>query len=52
MLTKDAPEMTAMYTLLVRFVVGTQPPQILEDLMTIAIPVYGDQPFAAEITRS
>jgi hypothetical protein len=51
MLTKDAPEVTALYTLLVRFVVGTQPPQILEDLMTIAIPVYGEQPFDAETTR-
>jgi ERCC4-related helicase len=51
MLTKDAPEVTALYTLLVRFVVGTQPPQILEDLMTVAIPVYGDQPFDAETTR-
>jgi hypothetical protein len=51
MLTKDAPEVTALYTLLVRFVVGTQPPQILEDLMTIAIPVYGDQPLDAEKTR-
>lgn len=52
MLTKDAPEVTALYTLLVRFVVGTQPPQILEDLMTVALPVYGEQPFDAEITRN
>lgn len=50
MLTRDALEVTALYTLLVRFVTGTQPPQILEDLLTVAIPVYGEQPFDAETT--
>ena len=49
-LTKDAPEVTALYTLLVRFVTGTKPPQILEDLLTLALPVYGDQPFDNETT--
>lgn len=48
MLTQGAPEVTALYTLLVRYVVGTQPPQILEDLQTIAIPVYGEKPLEAD----
>lgn len=43
-LSKEIAEMTALYTLLVRFTTRTQPPQILEDLLTVAIPVYGDQP--------
>lgn len=44
----DVEEMTAVYALLVRFVTGTQPPQILEDLVTLALPVYGEEPFEPE----
>jgi len=52
MLTMDTPEMAALYTLLVRFTTSTQPPQILEDLLTVAIPLYGDKPMTEEETRS
>jgi superfamily II DNA or RNA helicase len=45
MLTKDVQETTALYTLLVRYTTRTQPPQILEDLVTVALPVYGEQVF-------
>ena len=41
-LTRDAPEMTALYTLLARFTTKTNPPQILEDLVSLALPVYGE----------
>jgi superfamily II DNA or RNA helicase len=44
----DVEEMTAVYALLVRFVTGTQPSQILEDLVTVALPVYGEEPFDPE----
>jgi hypothetical protein len=46
-LTGDVEEMTALYTLLVRYVTKGQPPQILEDLLTVALPVYADQPLSA-----
>jgi hypothetical protein len=42
-LTREVGEMTALYTLLVRYTTQTQPPQILEDLLTTAIPLYGSQ---------
>jgi SNF2 family DNA or RNA helicase len=43
MLARDVPEMTALYTLLARFTTATNPPQILEDLVSLAVPVYGDE---------
>lgn len=52
MLTKDAAEMTALYTLLVRFTTNTQPAQILEDLLTVAAPLYSEEPVnEQEVTR-
>ncbi|MBW6465442.1 MAG: DEAD/DEAH box helicase [Brevefilum sp.] len=50
MLTRDVKETTAVLTLLVRFVTDTEPIQIFEDLVTLAIPAYGDQPLPAEDT--
>ena len=51
LLTKDAQEMTALYTLLVRFTTQTQPPQIIEDLLTIAVPLYGEGSLPETETR-
>jgi len=44
MLTKDVQETTAVLTLLVRFVTETTPIQIFEDLVTLAIPAYEEEP--------
>ena len=42
--TPDVDEMTALYHVLVRFVTGGERPQILEDLLAIALPLYGEKP--------
>ena len=47
----DVEEMTALYSLLVRFVTGTQPPQILEDLITVGLPVYGGETLDPETAK-
>jgi superfamily II DNA or RNA helicase len=46
----DVPEMTALYSLLVRYVTRTQPVQILEDIHTVGVPLYGDHRLPAEET--
>jgi superfamily II DNA or RNA helicase len=51
LLTPDVAEMTALYTLLVRFTTETHPPQIMEDLLTVAVPLYNDQPLDENIAR-
>lgn len=43
LLTREVAEMTALYTLLVRYTTATRPPKILEDLLSVAIPVYEDE---------
>lgn len=45
MLTNDVKEMTAVLTLLVRFVTDTTPVQIFEDLVTLALPVYSEKKY-------
>lgn len=47
----DVAEVTALYTVLVRFATGSQPPQILEDLLTVALPVYGDAALTPAATQ-
>lgn len=42
MLTKDVQKTTTVITLLVRFVTETTPIQIFEDLITLALPAYGE----------
>jgi hypothetical protein len=42
LLTGEVSEMTALYTLLVRYTTATNPPQILEDLLTLAAPLYSE----------
>ena len=40
----DVSEMTVLYHVLVRFTTDGERPQILEDLATIALPLYGEDP--------
>lgn len=47
----DVEEMTSLYALLVRYVTQTDPPQILEDIVTVGLPVYGQDPLPADQTK-
>lgn len=49
--TPDAEEMTALFHLLARYVVHTEPTSIVEELLPVAIPVYGGEPLDAGATR-
>jgi len=42
LVTPDVAEVTALFHLLARFVVHTQPTSIIEELLPAAIPVYGE----------
>ncbi len=44
--TPDVDEVTAIFTVLARYVVHTDPTSILEELLPVALPVYSDQPSA------
>jgi len=44
--TPDVEEVTALFHLLARYVVNTDPVSIVEELLPVAVPVYGDQPLA------
>jgi superfamily II DNA or RNA helicase len=48
--TRDVAEVTALFHLLARYVVNTQPASIVEELLPVAIPVYGGGPLDAELT--
>jgi ERCC4-related helicase len=48
MYTKAVTEMTALYTLLIRFTTAGDPPQIVEDLISIAAPVYSNKAISPE----
>ena len=39
--TPDVEEMTALFHLLARYVVNTEPTSIVEELLPVAVPVYG-----------
>jgi hypothetical protein len=49
--TPDANEVTALFHLLVRYVVNTEPTSIVEELLPVAVPVYSGEPLDAEETR-
>ncbi|MBN1978380.1 MAG: DEAD/DEAH box helicase [Anaerolineae bacterium] len=49
--TPDVDEVTALFHLLARYVVNTAPVSIVEELLPVAAPVYGDNPLPAEATR-
>jgi hypothetical protein len=44
-------EVTALFHLLARYVVNTGPVSIVEELLPVAVPVYGGAPLPAETTR-
>jgi superfamily II DNA or RNA helicase len=44
MVTPDVKEVTALFQLLVRYVVNTDPTSIVEELLPVAVPLYGGQP--------
>jgi hypothetical protein len=39
---REAEEVTAVFHLLARYVVGTDPRQIVEELITVGVPIYGE----------
>jgi len=49
--TPDVKEVTAVYHVLARYVVHTEPPHIIEELFLVAMPVYGDGILDPEATR-
>ena len=51
MVTSDVDEVTALFHLLVRYVVNTEPASIVEELLPVAVPVYDGGPLDAEATR-
>jgi hypothetical protein len=50
--TSGVSEMTVLYSLLVRFVTGTEPVQILEDILTVGVPLYGKDLLSPEQTAA
>jgi hypothetical protein len=44
--TPDVQDVTAIFHLLARFVVNTDPTSIVEELLPVAVPVYGLEPHA------
>jgi len=49
--TPDVEVVTALFHLLARYVVNTEPTSIVEELLPVAVPIYGDEPLDAEATR-
>lgn len=52
LLTPDASEMIALYTVLARYTTATQQVQILEDLLTVGVPLYGEGLISAEAVNA
>ena len=44
LVTPDVKEVTALFHLLARYVVNTEPTSIIEELLPVAVPVYGGEP--------
>ncbi len=51
MVTPDVDEVTALFHLLVRYVVNTEPTSIVEELLPVAVPVYGGEPLGRAATQ-
>ncbi len=49
--TPNVEEVTALFHLLARYVVNTEPTSIVEELLPVAVPVYGGGPLDAEAAR-
>lgn len=50
-ITPDVDEVTALFHLLVRYVVNTEPKSIVEELLPVALPVYGGPPLGPDETQ-
>ncbi|MGC9523585.1 MAG: helicase-related protein, partial [Anaerolineae bacterium] len=50
--TPDVEEVTALFHLLARYVVNTEPTSIIEELLPVAVPVYEVEPSAFSRQRS
>jgi hypothetical protein len=50
--TSDVDEVTAIFTLLARYVAHTEPTSIIEELLPVALPVYSDQPSAFSLQQA
>ncbi len=51
LVTPDVGEVTALYHLLVRYVVNTEPTSIVEEMLPVAVPVYGGAPLGRAATQ-
>jgi hypothetical protein len=51
LVTPDVKEVTALFHLLARYVVNTEPTSIIEELMPVAVPVYGGEPLGRAATQ-
>jgi superfamily II DNA or RNA helicase len=51
LVTPEVEEVTALFYLLARYVVNTEPASIVEELLLVAVPVYGGEPLDTEATR-
>jgi hypothetical protein len=49
---REAEEVTAVFHLLARYVVGTEPRQIVEELIPVGKPVYGDRRLSRGVLAS
>jgi hypothetical protein len=49
--TPHVQEVTALFHLLARYVVNTDPTSIIEELLPVAVPVYGDELLDPQATR-
>ena len=47
-LTHEVDEMTALYTVLVRYVTDSIPAEFIEDLVTVALPIYSQDTLSTE----
>ncbi len=50
--TPDVDEVTAIFTLLARYVVHTEPTSIIEELLPVALTVYSEQPSAFSLQQA
>jgi hypothetical protein len=46
LVTPDVQEVTALFHLLIRYLVNTRPTSIVEELLPVAVPVYGGEPLS------
>jgi len=52
LVTKAVDTVTVLYHYLVRFVVDTRPQSVIEELIPVAFPVYGERPLSPQETEA